>query len=484
MEQTHRRPAWPERSRFEGVARRQVPRNDLVAHSVAVLTPSLSALGTGLALPALVGPGFWISTVVGYALAFVLAFVLGEFAQRFASGGSLYTFAAKGLGPTSALLVGVSVVVGYGVLVGAGVTGAVARSERAWYAFGGPEIGGGDLLVAVLVATLACVAIIGAGIAWASRAAYAIEAVSIATLVVVLGALVWRYGVPQLESLSLDGASPARIASGAALIATLTVAFESSAALGLEAGRPLRDVPRGMTGSLALTGALFAAANAVGTVLPPSVPAFSFRWFAPGEQVSPLDGLVLLVLAASFLALAFCAWNAVSRVIFSFAREGIVPAALGRTTRLGVPWLAVLVVLPAILAPPIARWLSGEAPTNASWAMLRVATCVLCVAYGLVAVALMVFLARIDESRPVTTVAASVAAAGVVGVLLERVLTEPAGARPTVIWLGVLGSVALLWRLGLAGRLARDRVVLGVHEVPLSSDVWVPRANGGSDDGH
>jgi hypothetical protein len=37
---------------FEGVvARREVGRVDLVAHSVAVLVPSLTALGTGLSCP-------------------------------------------------------------------------------------------------------------------------------------------------------------------------------------------------------------------------------------------------------------------------------------------------------------------------------------------------------------------------------------------------------------------------------------------------
>ncbi|WP_313409244.1 APC family permease [Aeromicrobium sp.] len=484
MEDSSRAPAWPERSRFEGVARRRVRRSDLAAHSVAVLTPSLSALGTGLALPSIVGPGFWISTIAGYGLALVVAFVLGEFAQRFASGGSLYTFAAKGLGPTPALLVGVSLVLGYGVLVGAGISGAVSRSERAWSAFGGRQIEPTDGLMAVVLTALVCLAIIGAGIAWASRAAFAIEAVSITALLTVLGALVWRFGVPQVEALSLAGASPARIASGAALIATLTVAFESSAALGLEAGRPLRDVPRAMFGSLALTGVLFAAANAVGTVLPPSMAPYSFRWFAPGEQVSAPDGIVLLVLAASFLALAFCAWNAVARVIFSFAREGIAPMALGRTTHRGVPWLAVVVVLPVVLGPPVAVWLAGGAPTSVAWDLLRVATSILCVAYALTAVALIAFLARIDESRPVTTIAASVAVAGVLAVLLERLVATPAGAVSTLAWLLALGVAAVLWRLGIARRLARRRVVLGAHEVPLATDVWVPLGTGDGRDSH
>lgn len=88
-------PAQPVPSLFDGIGRRQVGRPDLVAHSVAMLTPSLTALGSGLLLPRLVGPGFWISTLVGFGLAWLIVLVFDEFASRFSSAGSAYTYVAK-----------------------------------------------------------------------------------------------------------------------------------------------------------------------------------------------------------------------------------------------------------------------------------------------------------------------------------------------------------------------------------------------------
>lgn len=464
--------SWPVRSRFEGMARRQVRRSDLVAHSVAVLTPSMSALGAGLSLPSLVGPGFWISTLAGFGIALVLSSILSEFAQRFASGGTLYTFTAKGLGPNAALIVGVLLLLGYGVLVSAGVSGAVQRSAGAWFALSGHEVSRDADLMGVVVVTAVCIFIIAAGISFASRVAMVLETISIVVLAFVLTALVFRFGWPQWQALSLGGASLTKIMAGAALIATLTVAFESSAALGLEAERPMRDIPFAMRGGLLLTGGLFLAANAVGTVLPTSMNIWSFRWFGIGQSVSPLDAVVLALLSASYVALAFCAWNAVARLIFSFAREGILPGALGATTNRGVPWLAVVAVTPAVVLLPITRWVSGESPSGGSWAMLRVSTVIVGIAYAITAVALVFFLVRIDELRTSTLVKVAVGVAGVIGVVAERVATESGHDERTMLrWLAVVAIASVVWRVAVAGRLLRHRAVLGAHEEPLVSDV-------------
>lgn len=413
--------------------------------------------------------------MAGFGLALVLSSVLSEFAQRFASGGSLYTFTAKGLGPSAALIVGVSLLLGYGVLVGAGVTGAVQRSGSAWFAFSGREVGNDAGLIGVGLVTAACVVIIAAGISYASRVALVLEAVSIVVLMAVLCALVVRFGMPQWDALSLGGASPGKIAVAAALIATLTVAFESSAALGLEAERPMHDIPFAMRSGLLLTGGLFVAANAVGTVLPDSMDIWSFRWFGIGQTISTIDAVVLLLLGASYVALAFCTWNAMARLIFSFAREGILPKALGLTTSRGVPWLAVAVVIPVVLVVPVVRWAAGDSPSAGSWGMLRIATVIVSIAYGITAVALVSFLIRIDELRPSTLVKAGVGVVGVIGVVAERIVAETSDDdRTMVVWLAAVVVVSLCWRVTITGRLAHRRAVLGAHEEPLVSDVVVP----------
>lgn len=458
---------------FDGLARREVGQTDLVAHSVAVLTPSLSALGTGLALPSIVGPGFWISAILGFGLAWLLAMVFEQFASRFTAAGSLYTYVAKGLGPSIALVVGVAMVLGYGVLIGFGLTGGARRLEGAWSAAGGGEVGDQAGWVLVLLCAAACGIVMRRGIHWSTRAALAIEAVSIVLLGVVLCVWSVRYGMPGLDAFSLSGASIERIVGGAALIATLTVAFESCASLGLEADRPFRDVPASMRGSLLVAGGLFFPATLVGTVRPVDAPLWSGRWFAPGQDVSRLDAIALTILAFSLLALAFCAWTALSRLLFSFAREGIIWAGLGRTNGIGVPVGAMWCVLPLALVVPLGSWVSGGSAVSVSAHLLHAATVIMCIAYGCAALALVPFLRSLDELRPSTVVLAVLAVVGVGVVVLDRVLDEAQdGDYLALTLLGTVVVLGLAWRAVL-GRTPRRLGRVGAHEEPLSSDVLI-----------
>lgn len=470
-------PHFRERSVFDGLARRQVGQVDLVAHSVAVLTPSLSALGTGLALPAMVGPGFWVSTLLGFGLAGALALVLDQFASRFNAAGSLYTYVAKGLGATVALIVGVAMVLGYGVLAGFGLTGGARRLEAAWVATGGAPPAGyvGWLVVGLLVAL--CLVVIRRGIHCSTRAALVVESVSVLLLGVIL--LVWltRYGLPGPEVFSLAGASVERIVAGAALIATLTVAFESCASLGLEADRPLRAVPASMRISLLVAGGLFFVATLVGSVQPDRRSILTWRWFAVGQEVSLLDAAALVVLGLSMVALAVCAWTVLSRLLFSFAREGILWAGLGRTDAHGVPVVATWCVLPVALAGPVVAWALGRSAPVVPGDLLRATTVIMCVTYACAALALVPFLRSLDELRPATVALPLLALVGVGGVTWQAVTREAGGVSSLPVLL--LGGVAVLglgWRVALG--VARPRRVrgIGTHEEPLVADVLIPAA--------
>ncbi|HTW16767.1 MAG TPA: APC family permease [Nocardioides sp.] len=450
---------------------------DLVAHSVAVLTPSLSALGTGLALPAMVGPGFWVSTLLGFGLAGALALVLDQFASRFNAAGSLYTYVAKGLGATVALIVGVAMVLGYGVLAGFGLTGGARRLEAAWVATGGAPPAGyvGWLVVGLLVAL--CLVVIRRGIHCSTRAALVVESVSVLLLGVIL--LVWltRYGLPGPEVFSLAGASVERIVAGAALIATLTVAFESCASLGLEADRPLRAVPASMRISLLVAGGLFFVATLVGSVQPDRRSILTWRWFAVGQEVSLLDAAALVVLGLSMVALAVCAWTVLSRLLFSFAREGILWAGLGRTDAHGVPVVATWCVLPVALAGPVVAWALGRSAPVVPGDLLRATTVIMCVTYACAALALVPFLRSLDELRPATVALPLLALVGVGGVTWQAVTREAGGVSSLPVLL--LGGVAVLglgWRVALG--VARPRRVrgIGTHEEPLVADVLIPAA--------
>ncbi|UMG93883.1 APC family permease [Nocardioides sp. TF02-7] len=266
----------------------------------------------------------------------------------------------RGLGPAVALVVGVAMVLAYGVLAGFGLTGGVRRLEAAWVANGGDQPGApvGWVLLTLLV--VGCVAAIHRGVHWSTRAVLVAETASVVLLCAILALWLVRHGAPGPEVLSLSGASSERVLAGAALIATLTVAFESCATVGLETDRPLRAVPGSMRTSLLVTGCLFLAANLVGTVQPDREAGYTWRWFAVGQEVSRADAAALVVLAVSMAALAVCAWMALSRLLFSFAREGVLPAGVGRTNGHGVPVVATWCALPRGRGRAAGRLADGE----------------------------------------------------------------------------------------------------------------------------
>lgn len=448
----------------------------MVAHSVAVLVPSLTALGSGLAFPTFVGPGFWLSALLGFGLVGLFVLVFNQFATRFTSAGTLYTFVAKGLGALPALLVGGGLVVGYAALIGFGLSDAARRADAAlaaggldWHA--GPARGLGLFAVGVLM----CLYAISKGIHWSTRAALVAEAASVVVLVVVLGTWTARYGPPGPEVLSLEGASPTRILMGAALIVTLTLAFESSASLALESRRPLREVPLALRSSLALAAGMFVVANLVATTRPADAPSiWSWRWFAPGADRSVVDGLVLVVLAWSLVALALCVWCALARLVFSMAREGVLPSALGRVNSRGIPIVAAIAVTPVTVLPAVLALLTDSEVGAFSWELKQSAGVVICAAYAATAVALPVFLRSIDELSPGPVVAAVVAGAGAAAVAVDRLALEL--REGNVLALGLLLVTVtlglLMWRR-TAGVPPQDRHV-GMHEEPLASSVLLP----------
>lgn len=469
--------AFRDRSVYTGVARREIGSVDLVAHSVAVVVPSLTALGTGLAFPGFIGPGFWLSTLLGYSLVGLLAFTVNQFVSRFQSAGTHYTFVAKGLGPLPGLVVAAGLVIGYAAMIGFGLSDAASRGTAALTAAGLDESAGpGRELVLLAVGSGLCLYAIHRGLLWSTRASLLAEVVSFVALGAVLVAWIGRYGPPTWQALSLEGASAGRILTGAGLIVVLTLAFESSASLGLEATRPFAQVPFALRSSVLLAAVLFALANLVATARPVDAPSvWGFRWFAPGAPTSVLDALVLVVLAWSLLALALCVWCAVSRLIFSLAREGVLPSALGRLNARGVPVVAALAITPLALLPPVASLVAGPGSGSIAWELKESSAVVLCATYALTSLALILFLRSIDELSRVVLGGTSIAGLAAASVAVNALLTEREDGswRALVMLAAALGLGVAMWAYARRRRVSRgpaERYV-GMHDEALASDV-------------
>lgn len=467
-------------SRFAGLDRRVITEQDLVAHSVAVMCPSVSALGLAFVLPDLVGPGAWLSVLLGFGVAHLLAGAFGQFARRISAPGSLAAWTAKGFGVGPALMVGVSLVFGYAVLTAFGVTAAARRVSGGLEAVSGERSSVGVELVAVGAVLVMCLLVIARGIRVSTRFALLAESMALLCLVTVLSVTAARWGLPSWSDFSLAGASPWRVLLGAALIMTITVGFESAVGLSVESARPFATVPRSMHRALLLTGGLFMVSVTLNSGPAGGHGAGRVRWLHPGAEQSPLDGLVLFGLALSLATLALCAWTALSRLLFAFGREAIAWRRLGSVhPKSKIPDVATYVVVPMVLTPVALTVLTGHRLGWVTGHLLETATLALCVAYALTAAASVRFLHRIDELEPRAVLGGVAAVLGVLTLTAVVIAHDAMAPRSWVIgtWAVVAGA-GLLWWLLLERRAAGLAARIGAHDEPLLDEVLLPDAEG------
>lgn len=288
---------------FHGLDRRAVTGTDLIAHAVAVVCPPASTLGVAFGLPFLVGPGAWLSVVIGIGISLLLARTFSEFASRLIAPGSLHTYAGKGFGPAAATVVGVALVLGYLTLSVSSLMISSRRTSRGIETVTGQAPPTELFWLVFAAGAAACLAILYAGVRWSTRVTLATEGAVLSLLLVILVVLTIRHGLPSPQVLSLEGASWGRVMTGAASVMTITIGFESAAALAVEAERPYRTVPRSRHLSVALTGVLFLLGVLVASATDGSEHA-ERRWFSPGAPHSVLDGGALIMLASAELACA------------------------------------------------------------------------------------------------------------------------------------------------------------------------------------
>lgn len=478
-------PTWDvlrSESDLAGLSRRTVSEYDLLAHSIAVVCPSASALGLAVWLPSMVGPGAWLSALIGFGLAYVIALTISQFASRMAGAGSLYTYAARGLGPLAACLVAGCLLIGYAALVSFGLTNTGNKVADSVASLTGSNqqsmwVENGVLVAAVIV----CVAIMVRGVHWSTRVGAVSEAIALGLLISLLAFTVVRNGLPSAAVFSLEGTDLGRIMVGAALVMTVTVGFESVAALGVEAERPLLALSRTMTRTVFLSGAVFGLALVLTTeAATPGAVSPGQRWVGTEVDVHLADGLIHAVLALSFLACALCAWTALSRIVFSLSREQVLPKVLGRThTRWQTPHIAIVAITPVVLLPSVVSLLSGHHIGWTTHRLLGGATIVLLVTYGVVAVAVPRFLRDIDEVTAGAVTLAWIAAAGVTVLVIVDITHDLGEGKYLDLILSASVAVGALAAFRFHRRRASgDMLQLGAHDETVLGDVLRQRSHG------
>jgi amino acid transporter len=467
----------PARSPVAGLRRRRLSFLEVLAQSVSALAPSAAMV----VVPSIVlvesGAATLPAFVTATALVLLIGWCLTQFGRRMAAVGGTYSYTAKGLGPVGALVGGWSLLIGYAAVAMSALVGAAVYLAGLLGLSPSPLAVAGLGVVLGSLATLCTVR----GIQLSARVALALEVLSIALVLAVLGVLlVALRGAPGSAAPVVD--APVQwgaIAVGVVLGVTAFMGFESAATLGVEARRPLVAVPRAVLWTPAVAGVLFIAAAAAQVVLLRAAPLDVLTSPVPVAELADRDGLGLLRrlvdlgIAASFFACVTGSTNALGRVLFSMAREGVLPAALGRThERFETPHRALAIVLPAVVGVPVVALAVGAGPRAVLTGSLTVSAFGYVLAYVLACLAMPLFLRRIGELTPLPAAAGLLAAsAGVLG--LGAAMAGASlwhGQAMTVVFLaallpGVAWPLVLRWRA--PGRLA----AVGVYDQATAHSV-------------
>jgi amino acid transporter len=402
----------------------------LFAQSVALISPTMTAV---LIIPlafASAGQGTWLAYAFGTVMLLFVVFCLNQFAKRSSFAGSMYAYTAKGLGPSAGVFSGWTLIWAYYFIAVAGLCGFAVFCAQLLSALG--YHGSVHPIIFFAISALACWLVAYKDIRVSSILTLVFEAASVACITALAFVILFKHGFKvDTQQLKLSGVDVRGM--GLAVVACIfsLVGFESATTLGGEAKNPRRNVPRAVIASLIITGLfmVFMAYVEVG-----GTHNYGGSWTSgPLIYLAELYGVsffkipICIGAMVSFFSLSLSCLNGGSRIMYPMARHGIFSGHLGRahatnrTPHVAVTlYIGMIFALPAFLmifTNPLTAF--GDAGTLAAFGFL--------VAYYLITVAAPMYLKKLGELRPRNVVLASIA-------VLCLLVPTIGGFYPTPAW--------------------------------------------------
>ena len=406
---------------------------ELAAQAIASIAPSAVIAFTAAAIFLGAGNGTMFAFLLATVVILCVGYIVSMFARQHASAGSLYTYVAKGLGPTGAFAAGVALLIGSWGIAAGSLGGAVSYASDLLQIFGIPATGTVWLVVlAIVIGGLATFFTIR-GIRISARVSLVLELVSVfIILVLLIAALIWL-GPDAWDpaQFSFEGVPFQGVAAGMVLGILGFVGFSSADALGREARNPHTAIPRAIMWSAVVVGVLYVFAaytqiavlgDELGEVASP-LQAINERigmpgWFAP---------ILVFGVAASFFAVVVAPLNVVGRIIYVMGKEGIVPERFGRTHETHLtPHRVLLIAGPAAILLDVILLIAGTHPMDIVVWVDTYATYGYMVAYALVAVAGVIYTRKHAMPNTLIWIAAVVAVVAMAYVFFANVWPVPA----------------------------------------------------------
>jgi amino acid transporter len=297
---------------------------ELLAQNIGVISPTMTA---ALIVPLMFsnsGNLGWFSFAVGTVMLLFVALNLNQFAKRSTNSGSMYSYAAAGLGYTGGALCGWCLLWAYLFIGLAGTTGFAIFAEKLleMVHLSAPPV----ILFAVCLAVSFYLAY--RDIRISSLMTLGFEAVSVAFITLLCFIVLRNKGfAPDAAQFSMKGMTLGSLGLGIVVAVFSGVGFESSTAFGEEAANPLKNIPRSIIWSLVITGLFFCFVQYTETFGARGYKDTLDKLDAPLNTLADMyhvGGMVPLLSAAamfSFYALASSCLNAGARVLYAMGRH-------------------------------------------------------------------------------------------------------------------------------------------------------------------
>ena len=353
-----------------------------VAQAVGTMGPA-ATLGTVIPLLiAKTGNGTWLLFLGILGVFLFISININVFASRFASAGSLGSYAEIGLGPWPGIFTGWSYVVAMTFIVTSSVVASAYYLGMVMAHFTNHPIGkAGSILLTLLVVVLAWLPSYR-DIKLSTKVMLCTEAISVGVIVLILGVAMWRnvHGIDQAQ-LHLAGTRSPQIKLGLVLAFMMLAGFESSTTLSEEAQSATRTLPRVMIFCLLLLGLLFMASIYSITALSHDRNLGLDQTNAPLDLIArsidlpALGWISSLGVALSCFGCALGGLNAGARVIFSMARERLFAPFFATIHPVnGTPSRALFVIGLVALVVPVVLITSGVAMANTMDYLMQIAS--------------------------------------------------------------------------------------------------------------